>query len=43
MKAREKDVASIKMQVDENSDNNITYMVRWKVFVVEMLCRKTDL
>lgn len=40
VKAREKDVASIKMQGDEKLDKSIIYVGRWKGCIVEMLCWK---
>lgn len=40
VKAREKDVASIKMLGDEKLDKSIIYVGRWKGCIVEMLCWK---
>lgn len=39
-KAREKDVASIKVQADERLRKNVIHVDRWKGCVGEMLCWK---
>lgn len=40
VKAREKDVASIKVEADEKLHKNVIHVGRWKGCVGEMLCWK---